>query len=496
MDKKAFQNSGKSIIIDVANLNLETILNIISNYFEKGSFERVKIFVPNNVKEKINSVRQKVERIDKPVYGINTGFGKLFNKIISDNKLQELQCNLIYSHTAGYGKKINDFVVFLTLLIRLRQLLIGYSGISWEMIEKIIDLVENQELPEIPFYTSVGASGDLIPLSHIFLKIIENYNPKPKESIAFINGTSYSLANFIIGLFFIEKLIDFSNFVIVVSSIAGNIDFSHFSEKLKKTKFSKYFRQVIEDINDYINLNSFFKDRNTLLQAPYSYRCYPQIMESMYGLLDLSCYFAQSELNSNTDNPLVVDEEFISAGNFHGNTISTLSDHLKIHIFQVANMSFQRMNHLLNPDFIIADEGLNSGFMISHYLASHLLVELKNNCLPISMENFPVSLNQEDLVSFSENNSKKLLKCAYLSSIILSIEFMLALQRIKLNNIQDFNWDKTFEKFFKTDLREVVERLPIRNDKDFESFGSLSNFQEKFIKNNRLVSFFEEQFDL
>lgn len=496
MGKKAFKNSGKSIIIDVANLNLETILNLNSNYFEKGSFDRIKIFIPNSIKEKINSVRQKIEEIDEPIYGINTGFGKLFNKIISDNKLQELQCNLIYSHTAGYGKKINDFVVFITILIRLKQLLIGYSGVSWEMIEKIIDLVENQELPEIPSYTSVGASGDLIPLSHIFLKIIENYNPKPKESIAFINGTSYSLANFIIGLFFIEKLIYFSNFVIVVSSIAGNVDFSHFSEKLKKTKISKYFAQVIEDINNYIKLIGFLKNRNTLLQAPYSYRCYPQIMESMYGIWDFSSYFAQNEINSNTDNPLIVDEEFIFAGNFHGNTISTLSDHLKIHIFQIANMSFQRINHLLNPDFIIADEGLNSGFMISHYLASHLLVELKSSCFPISMENFPVSLNQEDLVSFSENNSKKLLKCVYLASIILSIEFMLALQKIKLKNIHDFNWGKTFEKFFKVDLKEIFERLPIRSDKDFKSFGSLSNFQEKFIKNNRVVNFLEKEFGL
>jgi len=477
--------------IPVETLSLNTLFNILEYYFLFKNIPKVSLYISDNTKEKIKKSNEKIKNIDKPVYGINTGFGKLFDKIISPKDLEDLQLNLIYSHCAGYGPKLPKFFSFLTLLIRIKQLSIGYSGVSLEMIENLCKYLEEQNFPSIPLYTSVGASGDLISLSHIFIKFIENYKPKIKESIAFINGTAFSLSLFITGLFFIEKLIEFSNYVLVISSYANNVSLSHFSTELKETKGNIYFKKIIEDINKIIediklkNLNS----SSVLLQAPYSYRCYPQIIESFYSIFDLSKSIAEGEINSATDNPLVINDNFLSTGNFHGNTISTFCDHLKIHIFQIANLSFQRMNHLLYPNFLIENEGLNSGFMITHYIASHILTELKSIINPLSIENFPVSLNQEDLVSYSENNSKKLLKSIYLTNIILSLEFLLSLQKIKLLNKELKN--NNIEKFFF--LENIDELLPIRSDKDFKNYESLSGLQSIFISSNKVVSFFENE---
>ncbi|MCX7757993.1 MAG: aromatic amino acid ammonia-lyase [bacterium] len=498
MGKETIQNSRKSIRIELDKVNIETILKLIFTYYNSYQIPSVKILISSSLKQKINEIRSSIENIDKPIYGINTGFGKLFDKIISMEDLEKLQSNLIYSHSAGYGKQVSKFIVFLTILIRLKQLSIGYSGVSLELLEHLCDLLKEMDLPDIPCWTSVGASGDLIPLSHIFLRVLERYNPKIKESIAFINGTSYSLSNFIVGLFLVDQLIKFSNFTLILSSIANNVNFSHFSSKLKRTKNSKYFSKVIDDLNELMEKLIPQGETKSALQASYSYRCYPQILESFYGIYDLCVNFADSEIKSNTDNPLLIDGDFISAGNFHGNTISVLCDHLKVHIFQLSNLSFQRMNYLLSPNFLILDEGLNSGFMISQYLASHILVELKNTCYPISIENFPVSLHQEDLVSYSENNSRNLMKSVYFSFIILSIELLLSIQKIKLNkkmmNFEEL--ESHLLNFFNIGIKELIMDLPILNDDNFKKYGSLSGLQKIFISNNKVISFFEQELNL
>ncbi len=245
MESKAIQSNTEPISIELDKLNLDSIYNLISTYFENGKFVIPKINVDTKIKEKLNKQQEIIPKIYKPIYGINTGFGKLYDKIIDSEDLQKLQYNLIYSHYAGYGKPISKFIVFLTILIRLNQLSLGYGGISYQLIEKVIDFLEKNDLHEIPNFTSVGASGDLIPLAHIFFKLIQNYQPKPKESLAFINGTSFSLSNFILSLFLIDKLLQFSNFLVILSSIANNINLNlHFSIKLLKTKPNKYFAKV------------------------------------------------------------------------------------------------------------------------------------------------------------------------------------------------------------------------------------------------------------
>ncbi|MCS7165260.1 MAG: aromatic amino acid ammonia-lyase [Candidatus Calescibacterium sp.] len=497
MAEKTIQDSKESIRVELDKLDIQEITKIIHKYFEYLEIPEIRIEISESLKNKISEVRKKVDRINRPVYGINTGFGKLFDRIISSNDLEKLQYNLIYSHSAGYGKPVSKLIVFLTILIRLRQMSIGYSGVSLDLILHLVKMLENKDLPEIPCWTSVGASGDLIPLSHIFLKVLESYSPKTKESISFINGTSYSLANFSVGLFLISKLIEFSNFVLVLSSVANNINLSHFHKKLKNTKSSKYFSKAIDDLNSIIEKLEIRQSNNYPLQAPYSYRCYPQIFESIYGMYELCFHFADSELKSNTDNPLIIDDDFISAGNFHGNTISTMCDHLAVHIFQISNISFQRMNHILNPSFLTKEEGLNSGFMISQYLASHILTELKNLCYPTSIENFPVSLHQEDMVSYSENNSRKLIKAVYFCCIILCIEFLLTLQKIMLEgkklNFKILN--HYINNFYRIKLDDLLFGLPIVRDEDFKKFGSISGLQEKFIANNKIVYFIEKEFN-
>ncbi|MEN3014991.1 MAG: aromatic amino acid ammonia-lyase [bacterium] len=496
MGPKTIYDSSKSIYL--GSISLSDIFSIIERYFEKTEIQIPQILVDKFVIRKLLKSRKTVDKVNKPVYGVNTGFGKLCNIVIPQQQIEDLQFNLIYSHAAGYGKPYSPLITFLTILIRLNQLCQGYSGVSVEMIEKLIDYIK-VELPTIPYYTSVGASGDLIPLSHIFIKFMNYYKPKSKESIAFINGTSFSLSNFIVAIFLLKKLIELSNLTLVLSCLANDVNFSHYSTKLKKTKKNIYFQKVIQDINSQIQRivfsNEDIKTHGVMgIQAPYCYRCYPQVVESLYLMLDVSTDLANNELSSNTDNPLVIGNDFISSGNFHGNNLSVFSDHLKLHVFQLANLSFHRMNYLLSPNFLILNEGLNSGFMISQYLCSHLLSELKNSCYPLSMENFPVSLNQEDFVSYSENNTRKLIISSYFCSMILTTELMMALQKIKLLNkkidYKSINVD--ISKLFDNQIWEAINSLPILEDRDFKKFGSIHSFQNIFIRSSKIVRFIED----
>ncbi|MGC8815973.1 MAG: aromatic amino acid lyase [bacterium] len=443
---------------------------------------------------------------NKIIYGINTGFGKLFNKIIDTNNLKELQNNLIYSHFAGYGQEIDDIFSFTTTLIRLKQLSLGYSGISLDFVKYLKWYIEKQYIPFIPNYGSVGGSGDLIPLASIAasflnsnkIKNLKNtknfkiYQFKPKEAIAFINGVAFSLSLFSFSILLIENLINFSNLVFTLSLIANNINYNHFNYKISKTRKNRFFSIIINEINNLLKniLLNFYSEYD--LQAPYSYRCYPQILESFLLILEDSKNIINDELNTSSDNPLVLEDGFYSSGNFHGNTISTFSDHLKLHIFQLSNISYERQNLLINPDFLTTKPGLNSGFMISHYLSSHLLAELKVLSTYVSTNNYPVSLNQEDFITHSELATKNLLKSIKIAFKILTLELIMSLQKIKLKNIQikENNLIKELLKYFDNQIINDLNNLPIIDDSDLHlKYQNLYNLHSNFIDKLIFINF-------
>ncbi len=462
-------------------------------------------------KEKLNIIKsydrvQEILKENRKVYGINTGFGKLYDKIIDPTDLKELQSNLIYSHFAGCGSDIDDIFSLITILIRLKQLSLGYSGVSWDLVEYIKDYIEKGYIPFIPLYGSVGGSGDLIPLASIAASFIKankiknlrnkskfrSYEFKPKEALAFINGVAFSLTLFSFGVFLARYLLSFSNLIFTLSLIANNINYNHFSLEISKTRKNKFFLIILKDIDNLLKkmLVSLYKDFS--LQAPYSYRCYPQILESFFVIIENSKRIINDELNTASDNPLIIGEDFYSAGNFHGNTISTFSDHLKLHIFQVANISYERQNHLLNPDFLTSKPGLSSGFMLSHYLTAHLLAELKNYASYVSINNYPVSLNQEDFITHSEVSTKNLLKSIKIAFKILTIELIMSLQKIKLKNlpINQNILEKELIKYFEVDIINELNYFPIKDDSDLHNkYNTLYNLHTKFIDKLKFIKF-------
>jgi len=509
---KIFRNQNikkNKLKIELQSLNHKILKQIFSNYFQFYEIPKLNLRILNKDKQNIISSYNKVQKVlneDKKVYGINTGFGKLYDIIINKQDLKELQNNLVYSHFAGYGPEIDDIFSITAILIRLKQLSLGYSGVSLELIEYMKKFIEKGYISFIPAYGSVGGSGDLIPLASIAasfikankIKNLKNYSNfkvyefKPKEALAFINGVAFSLALFSFGLFLLEKLINYSNLIFVISLIANNVNYEHFNLNISNTRKNKFFLYVLKDINKLLKdfLVDLYKDY--YLQAPYSYRCYPQILESFLLVLDISKKIVDDELNTVSDNPLVIEDNFYSAGNFHGNTISTFSDHLKLHIFQLSNMSYERQNHLLNPDFLTSKPGLSSGFMISHYLTSHILAELKIYTNYVSVNNYPVSLNQEDFITHSELSTKNLLKSIKLTFKILTIELIMAIQKLKLKNINinETNFKNELLKYFEARILNELNNFPIKDDLDLhKKYTNLYNLHSTFIDNLKFIKF-------
>jgi histidine ammonia-lyase len=506
--KKQDQKENK-LEIQLQSLNYRVLKQIFNNYFQFYKIPKLKIKISTKEKQNIINSYNKVQKVlneDKKVYGINTGFGKLYDKIIDKRDLNELQNNLIYSHFSGYGPEIDDIFSSTTVLIRLKQLALGYSGVSLELIEYIKEFIEKGYISFIPVYGSVGGSGDLIPLASIAasfikankIKNLKNYKDfklyefKPKEALAFINGVAFSLSLFSFGIFLLEKLINYSNLVFTISLIANNVNYDHFNLNISKTRKNSFFLHILKDINKLLKdfLSELYKDY--YLQAPYSYRCYPQILESFLLVLDISKKIIDNELNTVSDNPLVIGDNFYSAGNFHGNTISTFTDHLKLHIFQLSNISYERQNHLLNPDFLTTKPGLSSGFMISHYLTSHLLAELKIYTNYVSVNNYPVSLNQEDFITHSELSTKNLLKSIKLAFKILTLELIMAIQKVKLKNINinENNLKNELLKYFEAKVLNELNNFPIKDDSELhKKYTNLYNLHSVFIDNLKFTKF-------
>jgi histidine ammonia-lyase len=297
---------------------------------------------------------------------------------------------------------------------------------------------------------------------------------------------------FFFGVFLLEKLINYSNLVFTISLIANNVNYDHFNLNISKTRKNSFFLHILKDINKLLKdfLSELYKDY--YLQAPYSYRCYPQILESFLLVLDISKKIIDDELNTVSDNPLVIGDNFYSAGNFHGNTISTFNDHLKLHIFQLSNISCERQNHLLNPDFLTTKPGLSSGFMISHYLTSHILAELKTYTNYVSVNNYPVSLNQQDFITHSELSTKNLLKSIKLAFKILTVELIMAIQKVKLKNINinEDNFKNELLKYFEAKVLNELNNFPIKDDSELhKKYTNLYNFHSVFIDNLKFIKF-------
>jgi len=424
---------------------------------------QIKGEITNEVKVKILKCFDAIKSIvqgDHLVYSINTGFGSLCSTKISVKESKILQKNLLKSHSVGVGSPIDKEISKLMLILKVHVLCLGYSGISLQVVERICWHIDNDYLPLVPEQGSVGASGDLAPLAHLFLpliglgyltkdgknyqeseKILREHKLEPielhaKEGLALINGTQFMTA------FSIRIAEKFSNCLDHVDLISGlSLDsylgsFQPFEQKLINLRphrgaviVAERMRKILKDSQ----LVESHKDCGRV-QDPYSIRCIPQVhgasRDAFYHFKEI----LEIELNSVTDNPIIFSkEETYSGGNFHGQPLALPLDYVGLAASEIGNISDRRIYLLLEgkwglPQYLIESVGLNSGFMLTQYVTAALASENKSLCFPASADSIPTGGGQEDHVSMGSISARKTLRIIENLEKILAIELLCAAQ--------------------------------------------------------------------
>ncbi|SEB45213.1 histidine ammonia-lyase [Tenacibaculum sp. MAR_2009_124] len=449
----------------IDTLTVDKVVAIAKNQLEAGLTDEA----INN----INICRAKVETMaasDKAVYGINTGFGPLCDTQISPEETSLLQKNLLITHAVGVGNPIDQFLSKLMMITKVHALSQGFSGVRLEVIERIIYFIENNLSPIVPEQGSVGASGDLAPLSHLFLplfgegdfwvgneivaagKVLKEHNLQPielsaKEGLGLINGTQFILSHAITGLKKMEYLLDLADVAGTMSLEGFQGSSSPFREELHTIRPFKGNLKVAERIRTLLdgsqNLEAHFECER--VQDPYSIRCMPQVHGASRNAYAHLKELAEIEMNSVTDNPIVLSEtEAISGGNFHGQPLAMALDYASIAASELGNISDRRCYLLLEgkyglPRLLTNAGGLNSGFMIPQYTTAALVTENKSLCFPPSADSVPTSMGQEDHVSMGSISSRKFNQILGNLEKIFAIEFMYAAQAMEFRRPNTFS---------------------------------------------------------
>ncbi len=398
-----------------------------------------------------------------PVYGINTGFGALSNKNIPKNELSELQYNLIRSHCTGVGEPLKKDIVRVIMLIRANCLTRGNSGINPEIVNLICEFINRDIMPIVPEKGSVGASGDLAPLSHIALALIgegqvyykgkevqssfamdqENLEPAklgPKDGLSLINGTAVMCGLQSIATIEANKIARTADIIslLTLDGVKGTTKAHHPFITTLKPHLGQL--TVVENLNKIINNSEIANSHDNCekVQDPYSLRCIPQVHGSARQTIKHSEEILEVELNSVTDNPLIFPEEklVLSGGNFHGEALALSMDYLAMGVSEIANISERRVEKMMNPTFsylpafLIESSGLNSGLMIAHVTSAALASENKYLSHPASVDSIPTSTDKEDHVSMGVTAGLKLLKVIENTRYCLAIEALCGCQAI------------------------------------------------------------------
>lgn len=433
------------------------IVNGIANGSIKAELNQAAI-------EKINTSRQRVEKMaasDQAVYGINTGFGPLCDTQITPEETNLLQKNLLITHAVGVGEPIAKDISKLMLITKVHALSQGFSGIRLETVERMLAFIKLDLIPVVPEQGSVGASGDLAPLSHLFLpllgegefwqgdkivpaaKALEEHGLQPmelhaKEGLALINGTQFILSHAITGLTKMRYLLDLADLAGAMSIEGMQGSESPFREELHAT------RPFPGNVEVAARMRTFFKDSENMashtdcdrVQDPYSLRCIPQVHGASRNAYHHLLKLAETEMNSVTDNPIVIsEEEAISGGSFHGQPLAMVLDYASIAAAELGNISDRRCYLLLEglhglPRLLTTSGGLNSGMMIPQYATAALVTENKSLCFPPSADSVPTSMGQEDHVSMGSISSRKFNQILGNLEKIFAIELMYAAQAI------------------------------------------------------------------
>jgi histidine ammonia-lyase len=408
---------------------------------------------------------QSVARGSAPVYGVNTGFGKLADKRIDDSALEALQLNLIRSHSAGVGAPLSPMVVCLMLALKAASLARGYSGVREELVESLLAAYNRGAIPYVPGQGSVGASGDLAPLAHMTLALLgegeylidgarvtaaaalERFGLVPlrllaKEGLALVNGTQTSTALALHALFRFVPVLESALVIGALTVDAARGSDGPFDPRIHELRgqpgqidVARCYRALLQ--GSAIRQSHLTGDDR--VQDPYCLRCQPQVLGACLDHVRYAAQVLLREANAVTDNPLVFARQgdLVSGGNFHAEPVALVADAMAVAIAEVGAISERRIAMLIDasvsrlPPFLCADAGLNSGFMIAHVTAASLASENKSLAHPASVDSLPTSANQEDHVSMATFAARRLQALIDNTSCILGIELLAAAQALE-----------------------------------------------------------------
>ncbi|MDL2213342.1 histidine ammonia-lyase [Bacteroides sp. OttesenSCG-928-E20] len=426
--------------------------------------ENLKLELAPEAKERIQKCRdyldKKIEESEKPLYGITTGFGSLCNRNISPDELSVLQENLVKSHACSVGEEIRPVIIKLMMLFKAHALSMGHSGVQIITVQRILDFFNNDVMPIVYDRGSLGASGDLAPLANLFLPLIgvgdvyykgkkreaisvldefgwEPVKLKSKEGLALLNGTQFMSAN---GVFAILKAFRLSKRADLIAALSleafdGLID--PFMDCIQQIRPHRGQIETGENFRKLLEGSELISRPKAHVQDPYSFRCIPQVHGATKDAIRYVSNVLLTEINSVTDNPTIFPDEdrIISGGNFHGQPLAISYDFLAIALAELGNISERRVAQLIMglrdlPEFLVANPGLNSGFMIPQYTAASMVSQNKMYCYAASSDSIVSSNGQEDHVSMGANAAIKLYRVMDNLEHILAIELMNAAQGI------------------------------------------------------------------
>lgn len=428
------------------------------------------ISITFNAHKRITTCRafldSKMRGVDSLYYGINTGFGFLQNVQIDAGSIEQLQYNLLVSHACGLGEEVPNEIVKLMLMLKVKSLSYGNSGVQIDTVKRLVDMFNENITPVIYTQGSLGASGDLAPLSHLSLPLLGlgevyyegkkmqsrevlakfNWNPiqlQSKEGLALINGTQFMSAYGLYCLKKAEHLIAMADLISAMSFDAFECIMEPLDPHIHAIRAHKGQVATASILREYLKDSEIAHQSKQQVQDPYSFRCIPQVHGATKDAFDHVQSVFMREVNSVTDNPNIFPEDdlIVSGGNFHGQPLALVLDYLAIAMSELGNISERRTYQLISgqrglPLFLVKNPGLNSGFMIPQYTAAGIVSENKQLSTPASVDSISSSNNQEDHVSMGANGATKCLR------VIKNVEKVLAIELLSAAQALDFRRPK------------------------------------------------------
>ncbi|MEP7165776.1 MAG: histidine ammonia-lyase [Ferruginibacter sp.] len=446
---------------------------------------------------------KKMAGSDALFYGINTGFGFLQHVRIDKAQLTELQNNLLKSHACGMGEEVPHDIVKLMIALKIKSLSYGHSGVQVDTVNRLMDMHNNDMLPVIYTQGSLGASGDLAPLSHLSLPLIglgevyfkgkkmpaakalatlgwEPIALQSKEGLALINGTQFMSAYGLHNIVQADRLMKWANIIAAISFDAFDCSMDPLNENIHRVRSHEGQVNTAATIKTLLKDSGIAAQKKKQVQDPYSFRCIPQVHGATADTIEYVKSVFIKEINSVTDNPNIFPDEdlIVSGGNFHGQPLALGLDFLSIAMAELGNISERRTYQLISgqrdlPMFLIKNPGLHSGFMIPQYTAAGIVSENKQLCTPSSVDSISSSNNQEDHVSMGANAATKCKRLIDNVEKVLAIELLTAVQAIDFkrplktspyleNIIKAFRKEVSFNKadrILHVDMMKAVEFL-------------------------------------